>query len=104
MKRVAIVHDWLINYGGPERVVEELLKIYPEAEIFTLVYDEKKMGKIFPKEKVHTSFLQKIPFSTKLYTKLLSFMPKAFESFDLSNYKLVICSSSSCLLRSCLMN
>lgn len=96
MKRVAIVHDWLVNYGGAERVVEELLKIYPEADIFTLVYDEKKMGKIFPKEKVHTSFLQKWPFSTKLYTKFLSFMPKAFESFDLSNYKLVICSSSCC--------
>ena len=96
MKRVAIVHDWLVNYGGAERVVEELLKIYPEADIFTLVYDEKKMGKIFPKEKVHTSFMQKWPLSTKLYTKFLSFMPKAFESFDLSNYKLVICSSSSC--------
>ena len=96
MKRVAIVHDWLVNYGGAERVVEELLKIYPEADIFTLVYDEKKMGKIFPKEKVHTSFMQKWPCATKLYTKFLSFMPKAFESFDLSNYKLVICSSSSC--------
>lgn len=96
MKKVAIVHDWLVNYGGAERVVEELLKIYPEAELFTLVYDEKKMGKIFPKEKVHTSFLQKFPLSTKLYTKLLSFMPRAFESFDFSGYKLVICSSSCC--------
>jgi glycosyltransferase involved in cell wall biosynthesis len=96
MKKVAIVHDWLVNYGGAERVVEELLKIYPEADIFTLVYDEKKMGKIFPKEKVHTSFMQKWPCATKLYTKFLSFMPKAFESFDLSNYKLVICSSSCC--------
>jgi len=96
MKKVAIVHDWLVNYGGAERVVEELLKIYPEADIFTLVYDEKKMGKIFPKEKVHTSFMQKWPRATKLYTKFLSFMPKAFESFDLSNYKLVICSSSCC--------
>ena len=64
MKRVAIVHDWLVNYGGAERVVEELLKIYPEADIFTLVYDEKKMGKIFPKEKVRTSFLQKWPLDT----------------------------------------
>ncbi|MCR4822651.1 MAG: glycosyltransferase [Treponema sp.] len=96
MKKVAIVHDWLVNYGGAERVVEELLKIYPEADIFTLVYDEKKMGKIFPKDRVHTSFMQKWPLSTKLYTKFLKFMPKAFESFDFSNYKLVICSSSSC--------
>lgn len=96
MKRIAIVHDWLVNYGGAERVVEELMKIYPDADIFTLVYDEKKMGRIFPRERVRTSRLQKIPFATRLYTKMLSLMPGAFESFDLSNYRLVICSSSSC--------
>ena len=94
--KVAIVHDWLVTYGGAERVVEEFLKIYPDADIFTLVYDKKKMGKIFPPEKVHTSFVQKIPCATKLYTKLLSLMPKAFESFDLTGYDLVIASSSSC--------
>ncbi len=94
--KVAIVHDWLVNYGGAERVVEEFLKIYPDADIFTLVYDKKKMGKIFPPEKVRTSFVQKIPCATKLYTKLLSLMPKAFESFDLTGYDLVISSSSSC--------
>ena len=94
--KVAIVHDWLVNYGGAERVVEEMLKLYPDADIFTLVYDEKKMGKIFPKEKVHTSFVQKLPMSTRLYTKLLTLMPKAFESFDFSGYDLVLCSSSSC--------
>ena len=96
MFRVAIVHDWLVNYGGAERVVEAFLKIYPDADIFTLVYDEKKMGKIFPKEKVHASFVQKIPLASKLYTKMLPLMPKAFESFDFSSYDLVLCSSSSC--------
>jgi len=94
--KVAIVHDWLVNYGGAERVVEAMLSIYPNADIFTLVYDEKKMGKFFPKEKVHTTFIQKWPMATKLYTKFLNFMPKAFESFDFSNYDLVLCSSSSC--------
>lgn len=94
--KVAIVHDWLVNYGGAERVVEAMLSIYPDADIFTLVYDEKKMGKIFPKEKVHPSFIQKWPMATKLYTKFLKFMPKAFESFDFSGYDLVLCSSSSC--------
>lgn len=94
--KVAIVHDWLVNYGGAERVVEQMLKIYPDADIFTLVYDEKKMGKIFPKDKVHTSFVQKIPKATRLYTKFLSLMPKAFESFDLTSYDIVIASSSSC--------
>ncbi|MBQ0040000.1 MAG: glycosyltransferase [Treponema sp.] len=94
--KVAIIHDWLVTYGGAERVVEQMLKMYPQADIFTLVYDESKMGKIFPKEKVHTSFVQKIPKATKLYTKFLSLMPKAFESFDLTGYDLVIASSSSC--------
>ncbi|WP_147612450.1 glycosyltransferase [Treponema pectinovorum] len=94
--KVAIVHDWLVNFGGAERVVQQFLKIYPQAEIYTLVYDENKMGKHFPKEKVHTSFIQKIPCATKLYTKLLHLMPKAFESFDLTSYDLVIASSSCC--------
>lgn len=96
MKKIAIVHDWLVNYGGAERVVEELMKMYPEAELFTLVYDKKKMGHLFPESKVHTSFIQKWPLATKLYKKYLAFMPKAFESFDFSDYRLVICSSSSC--------
>ncbi len=94
--KVAIVHDWLVNYGGAERVVEAMLSLYPDADIFTLVYDKKKMGKIFPHEKVHASFVQKLPLSTKLYTKMLSLMPKAFETFDFTGYDLVLCSSSSC--------
>ncbi len=94
--KVAIVHDWLVNYGGAERVVEQFLKLYPEADIFTLVYDKTKMSEHFPPEKVYTSYLKKIPKATKLYTKMLSFMPKAFESFDLTGYDLVIASSSSC--------
>ena len=94
--KVAIVHDWLVNYGGAERVVEQMLALYPDADIYTLVYDKKKMESHFSPEKVHTSFIQRIPMATKLYTKLLSLMPKAFESFDLSDYDLVIASSSSC--------
>ncbi|MBO4319190.1 MAG: glycosyltransferase [Treponema sp.] len=94
--KVAIIHDWLVNYGGAERVVEQMLALYPDADIYTLVYDRKKMCSHFPPEKVHASFVQKIPMATKLYTKLLSMMPKAFESFDLSSYDLVLASSSSC--------
>lgn len=96
MTKVAIIHDWLVNYGGAERVVEAFLEIYPDADIYTLVYDEEKMGKIFPKEKVKTTFIQKFPKATKIYTKLLPFMPYAFEELDLSGYDLVISSSSCC--------
>ena len=94
--KVAIVHDWLVTYGGAESFVELLLKIYPDADIFTLVYDKRKIGNHFLNNTIFTSPLQKLPFATKLYTKLLKFMPKAFESFDFSRYDLVICSSSSC--------
>ena len=94
--KVAIVHDWLVNYGGAETWVELVLKMYPDADIYTLVYDKKKMGNHFLHSRIYTSPLQKLPFSTRIYTKLLKFMPKAFESFDLSGYDLVICSSSSC--------
>ncbi|MCM1320669.1 MAG: glycosyltransferase [Bacteroides sp.] len=94
--KVAIVHDWLVNYGGAERVVQVLLELYPQADIYTLAYDKKKMARFFPPEKVHPSKLQRIPFISKLYTKLLVLMPSAFEEFDLSAYDLVISSSSSC--------
>ena len=94
--KTAIVHEWLTTYGGSERVVEEFCRIFPDAPIYTTVYNEKNMGKIFPKEKVVTSFMQKIPGSSRYYTKMLSMMPRAFESFDLGGYDLVLSSSSSC--------
>lgn len=94
--KVAIVHDWLVNYGGAERVVETFLEIYPNADIYTLVYDENKMGNIFKKEKIKTTFIQKIPKATELYTKMLPLMPYAFEELDLRGYDVVISSSSCC--------
>jgi len=94
--KVAIVHDWLTSYGGAETFVELLLRIYPDADIYTLVYDKKRIGDHFRNNTVYTSPLQRLPFSTRLYTKLLSFMPKAMESFDFAGYDLVICSSSCC--------
>lgn len=94
--KVAIVHDWLVNYGGAELFVEYLLKLYPDADIYTLVYDKKKMKGHFESNRIFTSQFQKIPFASKIYTKLLKFMPHAFESFDFTGYDLVISSSSSC--------
>ncbi|MEE1166531.1 MAG: glycosyltransferase [Treponema sp.] len=94
--KVAIVHDWLVNYGGAELFVEYLLKLYPQAEIFTLVHDKKKIGNHFQNNVIHTSKMQKLPKASKIYTKLLKFMPKAFESFDFTGFDLVISSSSSC--------
>ncbi|MCR5495742.1 MAG: glycosyltransferase [Treponema sp.] len=94
--KVAIVHDWLVNYGGAELFVEYLLKLYPDAEIFTLVYNRKKIGNHFKNNIIHTSKLQKLPMASKIYTKLLKFMPSAFEAFDFTGFDLVISSSSCC--------
>ncbi|MBQ3688179.1 MAG: glycosyltransferase [Treponema sp.] len=94
--KVAVTHDWLVNYGGGERVLQQLLVLYPDADIYTLVYDAKKMASFFPPEKVHVSCLQRIPMATRLYPKMLSLMPGAWEAFDLTGYDLVLSSSSSC--------
>ncbi|NOY88983.1 MAG: glycosyltransferase family 4 protein [FCB group bacterium] len=92
--KVAIVHDWLITYGGAERVLEEILKEYPQADLFAL-YDflpAEKRGFILNKP-VTTSFLQKFPWAKKKYRSYLPLMPLAVEQFDLSAYDLVISSS-----------
>jgi glycosyltransferase involved in cell wall biosynthesis len=93
--KLALVHDYLIRFGGAEKVFLNLWKIFPQAEIFTLLYDEKKMGQYFPSAKIHTSFLQGLPFSKKHYRLLAPLMPSAAESLDLRDFDLVISSSSA---------
>lgn len=94
--KVAIVHDWLVSYAGADRVVDCMHHVFPDAPIYTLVYDEKKMPSWFRDYDIRTTWVQKIPFATKLYKKLLPLMPGAFEALDLSEYDLVLSSSSSC--------
>ncbi len=94
--RVAIVAELLVKMGGAERVVKKLAEMYPSAPIYTLLYDETVCGKDFPRERVRTSFLQKMPaFLRRRYRWLLPWMPLAIESLDLSDYDLVISSSSA---------
>ena len=69
--------------------------MFPEAEIFTLFCDDKKMKKFFPNNEINTSFLQKFYNFTKRYTWLLPFMPMGIESFDLTKYDIVISSSAA---------
>ena len=94
-KKIAIVHDFTVRYGGAEALVKSWMDEYPEASLFTLFYDEKKMGKFFSKERVKTSYLQKWYTLTKRYTWMLPFMPKAIESFDLSEYDIILSSSAA---------
>ena len=94
--RVAIVHDWLTGFAGADRVVDQIKKTFPDAPIYTLVYDPSKFPAHFQKYDIRTTYIQKIPFATKLYKNMLTFMPLAFESLDLTQYDLVISSCSSC--------
>jgi hypothetical protein len=64
--KIAIVHDYLIQYGGAERVLEALCEIWPHAPIYTLIHDSKKVHERFSDKRVKTSFLQNIPFTKNI--------------------------------------
>jgi glycosyltransferase involved in cell wall biosynthesis len=94
--RVAIAHDWLTIPGGSEQVVMELLAIFPEAELFTSIYDPAPWPAQIKDRTVHSSFLRRVPGARTHYPKLLPLMNAAFRSFDLSGFDLVISSSHAC--------
>jgi len=94
--KVAIVHDWLVTYGGADRVLEQILACFPESDLFSLVdfLPASQRGFILGKP-VHTSFFQHLPFARRAFRKYFPLMPLAVEQFDLSAYDLVISSSHS---------
>lgn len=92
--KVAIIHDWLVTYAGAEKVLEQILEVYPEADIFSVVEHLNEEQKAFIKYKnVTTTFIQKLPLSKKKYRTYLPLMPIAIEQLDLSKYDLIISSS-----------
>ncbi|MDD5354417.1 MAG: glycosyltransferase [bacterium] len=93
--KIAIVHDYLNQYGGAERVVEALHELYPEAPIYTAIYLPEQMPDSFRKMDIHTSFMQKFPWLKKHFKKYLVFYPWAIESFDFTGYDLILSSSSA---------
>jgi len=94
--RVAVVHDWLTVPGGSEQVLLELLAMFPQAELFTSVYDPAPWPPEITERTVHSSFLNRIPGAARHYPKLLPLMNAAFRSFDLSGFDLVLSSSHAC--------
>jgi glycosyltransferase involved in cell wall biosynthesis len=94
--RVAIVHDWLTIPGGSEQVVLALLDMFPQAELFTSVYDPAPWPPAITQRPVHSSFLNRIPGAVRHYPKLLPLMNAAFRAFDLSGFDLVLSSSHAC--------
>ena len=94
--KVALAHDFLLKLGGAERVLKVLADMFPDAPIYTLLYDEKSVGDVFPKDRVRTSFLQKCPRIVRSHYKFLTHkMPEATEEMDFSKYDVVISSSSA---------
>ena len=92
--KVAIIHDWLVTYAGAERVLEQFIKLWPEADLFSLVDFLPANQRQFILDKpVQTSFIQKLPFARKKYRQYLPLMPLAIEQFDLGGYDLVLSSS-----------
>jgi glycosyltransferase involved in cell wall biosynthesis len=95
-KKIALVHDFLVTQGGAERVLKVLSDMYPDAPIYTLLYDEDKMRGMFKGRDIRSSYLQKYPkFLRKRYQWLAPFYPVIPETFDLREYDLVISSSGA---------
>lgn len=94
--KVALVQDWLTTMGGAEKVFKEIIKLYPNADVYTLVYNDDIIEKLgIKKEKVTASYIQKLPFARTKHRNYLPLFKKAIESFDLTEYDLIISSSYS---------
>lgn len=92
--KIAIVHDWLVTYAGAERVLEQMLLVYPQSDIYSIVDFLPENNRQFILNKpVNTSFIQKLPFARTKYRTYLPLMMLAIEQFDLSAYDLIISSS-----------
>lgn len=92
--KIAIVHDWLVTYAGAERVLEQILHCFPEADLFSVVdFLDDDARQLLQNKKATTTYIQKFPWAKKYYRNYLPFMPLAIEQLDLSKYDLVISSS-----------
>lgn len=93
--KVALVHDHLAQDGGAEKVLKALAEMFPDAPIYTLLYEEKNALKYYKGRRIETSVIQKLPGGIKHYQWYMPFMPMAVEFFDLSGYDLVISDASA---------
>lgn len=92
--KIAIIHDWLVTYAGAERVLEQILTLYPQADIFSVVDFLRENDRDFIGQRnVTASFIQHLPFARTKYRAYLAAMPLAIEQFDLSGYDLIISNS-----------
>ena len=97
--KIAIVHDWLTGMRGGEKCLEVLCKLYPSADLFTLLHIPGSVSQSIEAHSIHTSFIQNLPFVQSKYRYYLPLMPLAIESLDLRKYDLIL-SSSHCVAKS----
>jgi glycosyltransferase involved in cell wall biosynthesis len=93
--RVALVHDYLNQYGGAERVLEALHTLFPAAPVYTSLFDPAAMPASYRRWDIRVSWMQRLPLWRRLFRSYFLLYPSAFESFDLSGYDLVLSSSSA---------
>ncbi len=93
--RVALVHDYLNQRGGAERVFAHIARAYPDAPVYTALFDAKATGDLVDASRVRTSALQRVPFARRGFRLLAPFYPAAFEHFDLSSYDLIVSSTTA---------
>ena len=92
--RVALIHYWLVGMRGGEKVLEVLCRMFPQADIYTHVYDPSKISDTINRHKVIETSVGRLPFAKSLYQQYLPFMPRALEELDLTGYDLVISSEA----------
>jgi glycosyltransferase involved in cell wall biosynthesis len=93
--RVALVHDYLNQRGGAERVFARIAQAWPEAPIYTALYDQRVFGEAFAAERVTCSYLQRIPLANRYFRALAPLYPRAFESFDFGGYDAIVSSTTA---------
>ena len=95
--KIAIVHDYIKEYGGAERVLERLIKLYPTADIYTSIYAPEFLGpheKRFENYEIKTTWLNKIPKRHKMLSPLRLLSPIAFKNLNLKGYDVIIVSQT----------
>lgn len=92
---VALVHDYLNQRGGAERVFAHIVRAYPGAPVYTALYDPSRTGDLVPPERVRTSFLARLPGANRYFRYLAPLYPRAFESFDFSGYDTIVSSTTA---------
>jgi glycosyltransferase involved in cell wall biosynthesis len=96
--KVALVHDWLTGMRGGEKCLEVLCELFPDADLYTLIHEKGSLSNTIEAMRIHTSFVQHLPFGVKKYRHYLPLFPSAIEKFNLEKYDLII-SSSHCVAK-----